>query len=311
MYLTVDIGGTKTLIALFDARRRLVKSAKFPTPSDQAEFLNTFFTHLQDYLFAQPVNIIVAVAGVVKNNRPTWFGNLPWHNPPLFETIKKLFNCPVFFLNDADAATLYEAHFYSGKSIYLTFSTGIGGGIAITSTQHPINNTNTTSQSTAVPTAHPLKNSGSSLSFPLLHHARVSTLTDNSATFEPGHEIYTWQGQPMEWEDIASANAIRLAYGDRPVTSIRGKSAYLDIANRVALGLAPIILKHQPNTIIFGGPLALTYKKWRLPLKKILKEALPANASLPKIRCAKKPNLCVSYGACYFGEQKAREVSRG
>lgn len=275
MYLTVDIGGTKTLIALFDARHHIIKSTKFPTAHDQSEFLNTFFNHMRDYLFASPVNVVVAVAGVVKNNRPTWFGNLPWQNPPLFETIKKLFTCPVFFINDADSATLYESHFYSGKSIYLTFSTGVGGGIA-----------------TAPKT--------------LTSRSRLASLTPASRTFEPGHKIYIWQGQPREWEDIASANTIRLAYNDRPVTTLKSKDAFFDIANRIAIGLIPIIAEHQPDTIIIGGPLSLNLKKWRLPLKIILRDSLPKNLPLPKIRRAKKPNLCVSYGACLYGEQQAR-----
>ena len=278
MYLTVDIGGTKTFIALFDARHRIVKSVKFPTDHDQGKFLNTFFNHIQDYLSANPTNIVVAVAGVIKDNRPTWFGNLPWHNPPLFETIKKLFTCPVFFINDADSATLYESHFYSGKSIYLTFSTGIGGGIATTPKT-------------------------------LTSKKRIATLAPESANFEPGHKIYIWQNRPCEWEDIASANAVRKAYGDRPVTSLHGKSTYFDIASRVAVGLTTIILDHQPDTIIMGGPLALTLKKWRMPLKMILRDSLPGNLPLPKIRQAKKPNLCVSYGACLYGELKSKELA--
>ena len=281
MYLTVDIGGTKTFIALFDSRHHIVKCVKFPTNQNQDDFLNTFFTHLQDYQYVQPVNVVVAVAGVIKNNRPSWFGNLDWHNPPLHETIKKLFTCPVFFINDADSATLYESHFYPGKSIYLTFSTGIGGGIA-----------------TAPKT--------------LTARSRFATLTPESANFEPGHKIYIWNGQPCEWEDIASAGAIRHFYDNRPVTTLRGRATFFDIANRVAVGLRDVILGHQPDVIIVGGPLALTLKKWHLPLKIILRESLPANVPLPKITRAKKPNFCVSYGACLYGEQKAREgVSRG
>ena len=39
-------------------------------------------------------------------------------------------NSKISILNDADLATLFESGFYKGKVIYLTFSTGIGGGIA-------------------------------------------------------------------------------------------------------------------------------------------------------------------------------------
>ncbi len=279
MYLTVDIGGTKTLIALFDGRRRIIKQDKFPTDHDQATFLNTFFNHLQAFANTQPVNIIIAVAGVIKNNRPTWFGNLPWNEPPLEEVVKKLFSCPVFFINDADSATFYESHFYPGKSIYLTFSTGIGGGIAYTTRS-------------------------------LDPRRRRTTLLPESSIFEPGHKIYPWQDHPCEWEDIASANAIRIAYNDRPVTTLRGKKANLDIARRVSLGLIDIVTDYQPDTIIIGGPLSLTIKNWRTAVKRILSVTVPIQLPLPRIRQAKRPTASVSYGACLYGEYQAKQARK-
>ena len=41
-----------------------------------------------------------------------------------------MFDCPIYFENDANLATLYESSFYAGRVVFLTFSTGIGGGIA-------------------------------------------------------------------------------------------------------------------------------------------------------------------------------------
>lgn len=283
MYLTVDIGGTKTFIALFDARGRIVKSDKFPTDHNLDVFLDTFFEHLQHFrdFCVQLQNssnasssptapdtcavircAVIAIAGIVKDNRPTRFGNLPWQNPPLGKTIKNLFNCPIFFLNDADAACFYESNFYTGKSIYLTFSTGIGGGIATTK----------------------------------------MTLDSASATFEPGHKKYNFNGKLLEWEDFAAASAIKKAYGNRDVTSLSGKSTYLDIALRVSAGLVDIINDYHPDTVIIGGPLSLNLKKWRQPLKIILKSNLKTGQKLPKIRRAKRPNLCVSYGAYLYGK---------
>ena len=269
MYLTIDIGGTKTFIALFDARGRILKSDKFPTDHDLDTFLNTFFEHLKPFSNTSPVNIAIAVAGVVKNNRPVWFGNLPWQNPPLEKPLKNLFTCPIYFLNDADSAAFYEANFYSGKTIYLTFSTGIGGGIAS-------------------------------------RDNKVVRLDPASSDFEPGHKKYDFEGKNLEWEDFAAASSIRKAYGDRKVTSLKEKSAFLDIALRVALGLVDIINEYRPDTIVFGGPLALIFRKWRLPLKIVLKNILN-DKKLPKLRRAKKPDLCVSYGAYYYGVQKASE----
>ena len=266
MYLAVDIGGTKTLVALFSKRGRVIKRYKFKTSWQKERFVRELTAVLKHFSRPDLLAVVVAVPGVVQKNCSVRLGNRDWGDFSLVETVQAVFDCPIYFENDANLAAVYESYRLPGKTVFLTFSTGIGGGIA----------------------------------------TRGHILPE-SDEFEPGHKIYVWDGQPCEWEDIASANAIRRAYHDQPVTTLKGRATYFDIANRVAIGLKDIILAHQPNTIILGGPLALTFKKWRMPLKIILRDSLPPHVQLPKINCAKRPNLCVSYGACYYGEQKSRQ----
>jgi len=62
--------------------------------------------------------------------------NLPgWHNVQLIRPFQKEFKTPVFLDNDANAAALGEWKFGAGRGcknmVYLTISTGIGGGIII------------------------------------------------------------------------------------------------------------------------------------------------------------------------------------
>ena len=72
---------------------------------------------------------MVAIPGVVQNNYSVSFGNRNWVNIDLCTPIKNLFSCPIDFENDASLAAIYEANKLVGKTIFLTFSTGIGGGI--------------------------------------------------------------------------------------------------------------------------------------------------------------------------------------
>ena len=58
------------------------------------------------------------------------FGNRNWGDFNLKDTLKKLFDCPIFFENDANLACLYESYRLPGRTVFLTFSTGIGGGVA-------------------------------------------------------------------------------------------------------------------------------------------------------------------------------------
>jgi glucokinase len=62
--------------------------------------------------------------------------NLPgWQNIPLVERLQARFNCPVALGNDANMAALAEWRFGVGAGsrhlVYLTISTGIGGGVII------------------------------------------------------------------------------------------------------------------------------------------------------------------------------------
>ena len=129
MYLAIDIGGTKTLLALFTRHGHCIKRFKYPTNHNQTQFLNELSINLQPFRRAKIKTVVVAIPGIVQENYTFKFGNLNWPNIDLYSPIKNLFNCPIFFVNDADLATFYESKGRSGKTIYLTFSTGIGGGI--------------------------------------------------------------------------------------------------------------------------------------------------------------------------------------
>lgn len=265
MFLCIDIGGTKTLIACISARGRISHRDKFPTPKNLNDFLNKLFIHLKPYQRYSPESIVVAIPGLVQNNQPLWFGNRPWKNPPIARCIKKLFSCPVYLENDANLATVFESKFYSGVSVYLTFSTGIGGGIA----------------------------------------ERSHLIQPASNDFEPGHKLYLWDNHSLEWEDIASCNAIGARFGVQ-ATSVRGKDNYAEIAKRLALGLTDVIQTYRPETIIIGGPLARRFIRFRTPLRKELKSALPRLKKLPRLVPAKYPTESVIHGMHLYALQKAQ-----
>lgn len=262
-YLAIDIGGTKTLIATLSERGHITRRAKFLTPQNLDDFLNTLAQTLAtSFRDASPSLIVVAVPGFVKDNRPVWFGNRPWENPPIFEVVQKQFKCPIFFENDASLATVYESRLYSGTSIYLTFSTGIGGGIA----------------------------------------KKGVLVQPYSNNFEPGHNFYHWEGKNLEWEDIASCRALETKYGVM-ATDIKGREAYKDIASRLSLGLADIISVLNPRTIIIGGPLGMLYPRFFLHLRHLLRQSLGRKAKLPRIVRARYPKESVIHGVYVYAKQ--------
>ena len=125
MYLCIDVGGTKTLIALFDSKGKLLHSIKFLTNANQVKFYQALLQQIKvNFVMSGIKAISVAMPGIVKNDYASWLGNLPWHNFDIAKKLNKEFGLPVYVENDANLAALAEA-----RSLYFTFSTGIGGGV--------------------------------------------------------------------------------------------------------------------------------------------------------------------------------------
>lgn len=139
----IDIGGTKIAIALAAPDCRIVAKLSFPTRTQDGahkiiertlDELETLVNREQGELAA----IGVGCAGPLDTERGVTLSppNLPgWNEFPLVEIIKARFKVPVIFDNDANAAALAEHKFGAGRGfnnfVYLTISTGIGGGVIV------------------------------------------------------------------------------------------------------------------------------------------------------------------------------------
>ncbi len=268
MYLVIDIGGTKTLIAAFNKRGRVLKKLKFKTPRKQSEFLAALESALIPFSTAygeKVEQIVVAIPGWIEDNIAIKFGNRPWKNLDVAKRVKNLFNCPVHLENDANLATIYESNFHQGLSLYLTFSTGIGGGLA-----------------------------------------RKGVLSKNSSNVEPGHTFFIWNNRSLEWEDIASCAAIGKDYNCQ-ATSVRGEKAYSDIAYRVSIGLPDLITRYHPDFIIIGGPLGLLFRHIKEQLRFNVRVLMPKKSSFPRIIAAKRPKESVIYGGFVQAKKLSRK----
>ncbi|MBQ3296965.1 ROK family protein [Candidatus Saccharibacteria bacterium] len=257
MYLSVDIGGTKTLVALFSKRGRILRRRKFKTAQGSRTFINDLTSHLADFKKYKIRSVVVAIPGIVQKNYSVKFGNRNWNKIDIYTPVKNLFECPVYFENDASLGALYEAYRLPGRTVFLTFSTGIGGGV--------------------------------------VEHNRI---LPESSELEPGHKKYRYGGKVLEWEDIASANAIENYYHVDAATDLRKKEVMEDIAKRVYLGLPDVIKKYQPSTVVLGGPLGKIFKLYTPYLPEV--EGV-------RYRRPKRPNESVIYGCYLLARQKERE----
>ena len=144
--VAVDIGGTKIITAVFDGDGAMLSRVYCLTLAREgpARVINRLNETIGQAIEkaglerGQIGGIGVAAAAIIDINRGlvTEAPNLPrWHNVPLPALIAGEFNLPVFLLNDASAAALGEHRYGAGRGlnnlIYITVSTGIGGGIII------------------------------------------------------------------------------------------------------------------------------------------------------------------------------------
>jgi len=144
--LGIDVGGTKIALALGDESGHVVARTRRPTePSgrigDDLDRLAEDVRKLAGQAGLEPAELAAVgvslpgpldvEAGVVLSPP-----NLPgWDRAPVRQHLADALGAPVYLENDANAAALAEWHFGAGRGlrsmVYLTMSTGVGGGLIL------------------------------------------------------------------------------------------------------------------------------------------------------------------------------------
>jgi glucokinase len=137
----IDLGGTQVRIALARSDGRIVATRKARTaslggPTGLVEWAYEALERLRDGTRLRVVG--VGAPGPIDPLRGRLVNppNLPgWHNVPLVDQLTRVLCCPVHLENDANVAALAEYHRGAGRGTrtmaYVTWSTGVGGGLVI------------------------------------------------------------------------------------------------------------------------------------------------------------------------------------
>ncbi len=146
LILGVDLGGTKILAAVVDPKGKMVSRDHSVTPASKGpEAVVQAILESADRALSQAgirstdlLTIGVGAPGLSDPEAGVLFTspNLPgWEDVPLGDIVEGKFGKRVFLINDANAAAVGEFYFGAGRTarnfIYVTVSTGIGGGIMI------------------------------------------------------------------------------------------------------------------------------------------------------------------------------------
>ncbi|MCA9325075.1 ROK family protein [Candidatus Saccharibacteria bacterium] len=261
MYLGIDVGGTKTLVARLDEHGVIKQSERFPTPQKYSEFLDALketIDKLGEYDYRAcgvgiPVSVYDRESAVAVS-----FGNLAWKRVHVAHDIERIVHCPVAVENDAKLAGLSEATLRPDvdKVLYVTISTGIGIG--------------------------------------LVNDGQIDTAVGDGG----GRTIMiNYRGKFVPWESFASGKAIVERFGKR-AADITDEATWQRIAHDLAMGFQHLIALTEPDLVVVGGSVGRYFERLKPHLRAELKAFETPLLKLPKLEEAKRPEEAVVYG-CY------------
>jgi predicted NBD/HSP70 family sugar kinase len=262
MYVGVDIGGTKTLLAVFDQHGVITEEKVFPTPKNYSHWLLELRHALAQF---ETQDFQAGAAGIPatlldrRHGRGLAFGNLPWQNVPVQADLERICHCPFVVENDAKLAGLSEALLLQSKYskvLYVTISTGVG--------------------------------------YALVDNGVINTDVGDGG----GRTILLEYNDKMTpWEDFASGRAIVERYGKK-AKDITDEKTWQKIARDLAKGLIELIAVTEPEVIIFGGAVGAYFGRYGKQLETELKKYHLPLLPIPPLRAAERPEEAVIYG-CY------------
>lgn len=261
MYAAIDVGGTKTLIAVFSESGELKEQIKFPTPKIYDEFIKELAINVAKLSTNNFKAACVAVPGKLNRSEGVAlaFGNLDWTDVPIGPDIEKIIKTPVIIENDAKLAALSEAILVKdefNKTLYVTISTGIGVGFVVNGRLDP-----------------------------------------NLIDMEAGQMLLEHNGELKDWEDFGSGRAFSEKFGKR-VSEVApdDNEAWYWFARNIAIGLVDLIATLTPDVIILGGGAGAHLDKFQDRLENQLKIYENPMFTIPPIRKAQRAEEAVIYG---------------
>ncbi len=265
LYAGIDLGGTKILVLIADAEGNVLGTARFPTLATQGP--ESVIERIVDAVHAAAAEAQVKTSALVgagvsapgpidtAEGVITDPPNLPgWHNVPLARILTERLGITVVLENDANCGAVGEHRFGAGRGyrhmLFVTISTGIGGGIIIDNELYE----------GASGAAGEVGHIGVSVDGPACGAGHVGCLeafASGTAIAARAREMIAAGGLPRtariaEREPPLSAKSVQMAseQGEAEAGAIIARAGrYLGI------GLASLINVFNPQAIVLGGGL--------------------------------------------------------
>ena len=272
MFAAVDIGGTKTLVAVFDKHGKILEQIKFPTPENYDDFKIELAKTVANLSTKDFRLAVVAIPGKIDRIRgiAISLGNLAWKNINIQADAEEIFHAPTLLENDAKLGGLSEALVLENKYqkvLYVTISTGIGLGLTIDG-YIDVN-----------------LGDGGGRNMMLEHNGKI-----------------------MPWEEFGSGKAIVKKYGER-ASDINDIDTWKRIVKDFAVGIIDLIAVLNPDVIVIGGGVGSHFDKFGALLIERLKIYETPLLPIPPILAAKHPEEAVIYGCYEFAKQHHEKLT--
>ena len=312
-YIGIDLGGTKIMTAVADENGEIIDKVKLATESHLGQ------TRIKDNIFSSVYKVLANTNTKMENINKIGIGspgplniergiiykssNLPIKNMQIVKLLKKETGIDTYIQNDANAAALGEKKFGAGQEVddllYITISTGVGGGIIVNGNIYygHTGNAGEIGHITVVP-AGPKCGCGN---YGCLESFSSGTAIKNMAKKAIKSKDETILKE-MNKNNKLSAELVAkaAAKGDNKALAIFSEAGYY-----LGIGMASLVNIFNPELIILGGGV-MKAKEYFLDKAKeeFKKRALDVSADIVKITEAKLKDEIGVKGAIAVAMQK-------
>lgn len=284
----IDIGGTKLSTAIANNKGEILHNEVIPTNAHRGKkyTIERIIGSINSVIknSNKSINDIkcigIGAPGPVVHDKGLVISppNLPgWKRVPLRDIISKHFNKKTFLENDANCAALAELKFGAGKNsnnfVYVTISTGIGGGIIIDKKLYL----------------------GSSGSAGEIGHTVIDINGPKCPCGKIGH-----------LEGIAAGPAITKKYGMSPekINSLasrgdkKAQKIIIEIGQNIGIGFTNLVNILNPEAIIVGGGISNFGKSFFKSINETVKKEALAKVKIIPAKLKKDVGILGAIALC-------------
>lgn len=233
VFIGLDIGGTKIMVASADSEGNILQRARRSTSTSFEADLANINSMIAEVATGEEIQgMAAAIGGPLDWERGivSPLHQPDWRNIPLKAMMEEKWNCPFYVDVDTNVAAVGEYHWgglAAKRFLYLTLSTGMGGGFLIDGKIYR----------------------GKDGAHPEVGHQSIHFRCSNPRA------VQCECGAPDCLEALVSGNGIRRIYGKS--AERLGPEEWEEVAYNLGQGLRNAAVLYAPGVIRIGGGVAL------------------------------------------------------